>query len=331
MPSDSANDNLDAEFDLDEEAAHWVVRLQADDVTPKDLDAFERWLTTGNAHAEAFRRARDVWAGLGNVSEERITAQAQTTEPARRPRRRRTAYTALAASILFIIAFGAWHQDSLTTILRADYSTNHGEIREATLPDGSVVLLNSDSAIEIGYDDGLRRVTLLKGEAAFDVAPVGEAGNRPFVVEAFGGTARAMGTRFLVRIADGQAQVSVEQHRVAVTAPPNGTGPSIELGEGESVTYTAAGVLGNVDQIDETGAGTWRSGRLIFNQRSLAEVITELNRYRPGRIVIAREPLAARRVSGIFYIDDLSEAVDVIADELGASVVSVPGIVTLLY
>lgn len=321
-----SNDNTNENSRLNEEAAYWLLRLDEGQLSDPERDAFEDWFFANPTHAEAFDRARRAWRDLGRVDEGRVRARV----PVRR-KLRRHALQVLAASIALVFALGAWHVMDPLTVLKADYRTGFGEVRDARLSDGSTVHLNTDSAIAVAYDAESRSITLLKGEVAFDVAPTENGEVRPFVVKALGGAARALGTRYSVRIDGTRVRVAVSEHAVAVSPPHDGAGRTTDVGEGESIVYSAAGALGPITKTDAETEGAWQRGRLVFDRRPLGEVVAELNRYRVGRIVIARDALATKRVSGVFHLDDLSRAVDVIADELDATAVSLPPLVTMIF
>jgi transmembrane sensor len=78
-------------------------------------------------------------------------------------------------------------------------------------------------------------------------------------------------------------------------------------------------------------AMAWRQGRLVFDNVPLRDVVTELGRYRRGRIVVASPSLASRAVSGVFDTADLESALDTICRELGVKMISAGSMVTFLY
>ncbi len=109
-------------------------------------------------------------------------------------------------------------------------------------------------------------------------------------------------------------------------------GPSgaAELGEGESLRYSAEGGVeaplgGRLDDLT-----SWRRGLLVFDEQPLGEVVARLNRYRPGHLLVAPGALAQRRVSGVFRVADLEASLQSISDELGVRSLGLAG-VTLLY
>jgi len=64
---------------------------------------------------------------------------------------------------------------------------------------------------------------------------------------------------------------------------------------------------------------------LVFRQERLSEVVAEINRYRPGHILIADSQLAGRRVDGTFYVAQLDQFFDQVRSAFGASVTRLPG------
>lgn len=199
--------------------------------------------------------------------------------------------------------------------LRADAMTETGERRDVRLGDGSVVQLNTDSAIAIDYSPDRRTVRLLGGEAAFSVAGDPE---RPFVVEAAEGTITALGTRFVVRRNPADVTVMVSEHSVRVSSAADGERDTVDLGEGQELDYGPGGI-GRPHAIDVPTETSWTRGRLVFADRPLSEVVSELARYRKGILTIAGDDLGRRRVSGSFRIDDPDAALATLQRLLGIS------------
>lgn len=301
-----------------DEAARWLAAGEGDGLSDDEMRNFARWLAADPRHARAYAQMEEIWALMGKVP---ATALARTNmglpqlrlprwrgiRTLRRPRR---AWVGPAIAASLALVFIGVAQD-WPTRLRADAMTTTGERRTITLSDGSTVFLDTQSAIAVSITDRRRMVTLLRGEAAFVVAP---DRSRPFTVEANGGFATALSTRFLVRKDGGQAQVLVTEHSVRVTYPlPEGR--SRVVGEGQSVAYDARG-LGRVLPANSYDAMAWTEGVLVFKNRPLSEVVAEIGRYHRGYVQVLGEAQGLR-VSGVFRIDNPIAATDQLQRSLG--------------
>ncbi|WP_422000653.1 FecR family protein [Reyranella sp.] len=330
----------DRQDEIEDSAALWAARLGEG---PIDADAqrrLARWLAEDPRHRAAFAEAQAAWRLMEAVARSPGDALAATPRPllAKGPAKAAARWwrpaMALAASLLVLVAGAIAWQGDLVPLVAADYRTAPGERRTVALADGSRVELGPHSAIALRFDARERRIELLQGLAYFIAAPRRGAEERPFVVQAGTGRARALGTEFEVQRLSGAAEVTVVEHEVAVAARPADAAADAPLAEvvlspGQSVRYSAAG-LGPVRAADLDRALAWRRDRLVFDRAPLAEVVETVNLYRRGRIVLGSAALAQRRVSGVFDMTDPDAVLAAIARELGAHTVSAP-LVTLLY
>ena len=296
-----------------EAAAEWAVLLADDALDDGQQQALQQWLQADARHAEALAFARRTWSALGNLPADkpsRHRALPVAPELARHPRRhaRLRRWGVAACLALLLGGLGLNQSERLLLPLLADHRTASGEVRSLTLADGSEVTLDSASAIRLDYSTSQRRIELLAGAAIFQVAPQAD---RPFVVEASGGSTQALGTRFVVqREAGAGALVGVLEHAVQVKAADQ----QRRLQEGESLRYDAAGLHDAV--LDLQRATSWQRGLLVFDRQPLGQVIEQLNRYRPGYILIGSDAIAQREVSGVFRLDALDDALATLTREM---------------
>lgn len=292
---------------INQAAARWFAERESGDMTAEDEARFAHWLAADLRHARAFEKAGVIWRSmdaqmLASAPPSSRLRPRRFSSPAPR-RRRRWIGSAIAASIaMFVIV-----ESDISTRLQADAMTATGEVREVELPDGSLVMLNTASAIAFAPDG--RTVRLLKGEAAFEVAP---NARHPFTVSAGNGASTALGTRFIVRTSDNGAQVIVTEHSVRVAL----TRQSVVLREGETISYDANS-LGRPRRVAVADADAWTRGRIRVVNRPLGEVVAELNRYHRGYIRVIGKDVALRPVSGTFDIHDPVGVVDMIQRTLG--------------
>jgi len=326
-------DSQGQQHSITEAAADWAVRLHAGALTEQEQTELQRWVASDNRHAVALRFAEQTWMALGDLMKEephrRRPAVANT--PLRRsPRRKRWRVAASVAVLLVATGVGWGLGPEALRHMQADYFTRKGEVRTVLLADGSKVELDSASAIRLDYDGVQRRISLLQGSAIFDVAPMVGEETRPFVVQSAGGQTRALGTRFVVeRKDDRRAWVGVLQHSVAVTMQAASHQDTV-LKQGQAARYSPEDGVVAFDGVDLERATSWRRGVLIFDRMPLAEVIEQLNRYRPGKVVLTNADLGTREVSGVFRLDMLDVALDTLTEELQVQRVDLAG-VSLIY
>jgi len=325
-----------------DEAAAWLVRQDAEPLTPQARAEFERWLEADPVHRLAYDRVRRMWADMDQLPVASTAPEPSGPKPlaslnghARRsvrPARSRTRRSiavgsALAACVaLFVMILVG---SGLPVRWQSDYYTGVGEMRTVKLPDGSVAYLNTGSALRLDFEEGQRSVHLLAGEAEFQVE---HDPDRPFVVRTHHGTAEALGTDFVVRRMEARTWVSVLENRVRV-APQEERGTSsrqVILEPAQRVQLGPDG-LGVVEPVSLKTANAWRRGKVIFENRPLEEVIMEVNRYHWGWIRILGDDLKRLPVNGVFRIDDSEKIVTALEESLHLNAIHLTGYLVVLY
>ncbi|MGE1173933.1 FecR family protein [Pseudomonas sp. BW7P1] len=299
-------------------ALAWLSQLH-DHPSTGDQLIFSQWLHADPAHAEAYARAQVIWElsegparTLADEDASVLQGYLDAMDRPRRPQVRRwAAALAMAACLLLMISLGSgWQPQRWIDDLGADYVSAPGEIRTVTLADQSRVTLDADSAIAVDFSHGERHVQLRRGAGFFSVTHTGE----PFVVEAEKGQARVLGTQFEVRLQPHGAQVTVLSGRVGVTALRDAQQQILTAGQ--QVAY-GEGSAQKLHAVDSEAQLAWRQGWLTYYQSTLADVVQDLRRYYPGRIVLLNDELGARKVSGSFPSRDPQAVLNSLQGVLG--------------
>jgi transmembrane sensor len=298
------------------DAAAWVARLGSDQRTRADDEAFEAWLAADPAHAATYAEHAELWEGVGALAGDAEARAALlggevTALPPPRPVVSRRAVmagfgTAAAASLAIIAA-------PQIDRLRGVYRTAKGQQRQVILADGSQLMLDTDSRIDVTFSDADRRIVLEKGRAHFKVA---RDAARPFRVFVGDDEVRAIGTAFDVRKDRGGTKVTLEEGAVAVyraTDRREGAvrAPSAVLKPGQQARLTPAQPV-QVAAIDLSREQAWRFGRMVLDNAPLGEAVEDLNRYGGRRVVLADPALADVKVSGVFHTRDPDAFVEAI-------------------
>lgn len=286
---------------LNDAALEWIVRLHAGDADDADWQAYDDWKRQDPDAQAAALQAERLWQALGPALE----------KPRQRRTRRQAGALAAVAVVALTGALGLGAFGPPATLL-ADVRTGVGERRTVALADGSKVMLDAASAIDISFDEGHRRLRLLSGQVHVQVAPDAA---RPFEVEALGGTMRALGTGFIVHRGADAVDVAVTEHSVRVRGPADDASGGATVQTGEQVRYAADGRVSAPQPADLDVLTAWQRGRIVFVDRPLAEVMTELERYRPGVVLLRGDAVRGLSVTGSFDSTDT----DALLDELQAT------------
>jgi transmembrane sensor len=309
-----------------DEALDWVVKLKTGEPTRQDIEALQRWRGQSAAHEAAFKEAARLFRHAGIAARELAGAAVDDAEGIQRrimPGRRAFMGGAIAAATAGYLVvrppLGLW--PSLVE-LSADYRTGKGEHRKIAVTSGVSVELNTQTSIALREVQNETRLELISGEAS-----VVAAGNsaKPFVMLAATGRIAALQADFNARCLDDVVAVTCLDGTVDVVH----NGKTVRLGKAEQVSYSPRGMEASVSA-DSDQVTAWQAGLLIFRDQPLADVVDEVNRYRPGKIIITNADLKRRLVNGTFQISKLDGFVPQVQQLFGAQVRSLLGGVVLL-
>ncbi|GEC17404.1 FecR family protein [Nitrobacter winogradskyi] len=314
-----------------DEALEWLARRQNAPLELAEQRQFHEWLLRSPRHGEEYRYLEAMWgspelrkaaegmpaAARGSMNRRRLLSAARYAHS--------WSLRGVAAAAILMIAIGAWQYPALMLRWQADFITATGGRAQVSLPDGSTMLLNTASAVSIDFTNGQRHVTLLEGEAFFDVR---HDPAHPFRVAGHYGETEVKGTAFAVRTESDQDTIVLERGRVEVSRLSD-SGDHVELDPGEMVTATAK-ALSAVARRDPSEILAWREGRIIFENQRLARVLDELRRYYDGIVIVADARVGDLVVTGNYRLDDVPGAIRTLADAAGATMNRLPGGIILL-
>lgn len=310
---------------IEQDAVAWFVRLHDEDATSADRAAHAQWLAADPRHRAKWAEVDQLWSGMEPLQGMKapgvvpLPPLGSARQPVRRAAWRRYA---AAAALVMMVGSASWM--ATQPGLFADERTAAGESRIVSLPDGSQVELATASALSVDFSDDVRRVVLHDGEAFFTVT---HNPDRPFRVEAAGGSVTVLGTAFDVKNTGDRVAVAVERGRVEVAGA---TGSPVRLSPGETVQYGANGIDAPRTVAPDM-IGLWREGRLAFENAPLPQVLHDLERYRRGRIVVMGSGLDKLTVTGMFDARQTDAALDTIEKTLPVRLVRLGDLLVLAY
>lgn len=266
---------------LVQDAAHWCMRLHAEDFSEEERGEFQRWLAADPRHAAEYAEMEEIWA----LSEllPRTPAPELRNHAATRPL--------------------GWLQGWIPSNYQR-YEAE-GNVRHAVLPDGSEVELDLNTQLSFANFKDIRRVSLDRGEAYFHVT---HDSAHPFVVKAGNGSITVTGTRFNVWKYQDNVVVTVTEGSVKVRS--EGSGNDSSLTPGMQASYYPGLLQPLVEAVDTRQTLAWREGRLVLDDLPLSKALPLINRYLDAPLVLGDRSAAKLRIGGIYSTRDIRSLVD---------------------
>jgi transmembrane sensor len=324
---------------INDEASNWLAKLDRG-LSDEEDSQLKEWLVSNEENRRVLFNMANLWDKMDSLSKLQDLFP-HVSQPKSADRRLSLALAAsifaIGFSVIWLYLVGAGEQVSTPVLvdtsqpspLVADYNdiyeTAIGEHSSVNLPDGTEVILNTDSHIQVTYTDRERYIVLSRGEAHFDVA---KDEKRPLTVQAGDKYIQAVGTAFNVEMRLNEAvELIVTEGKVVVIdniQPGKGIRHSIPIritqdlpvvSEGESATLDSAGPQIRKMDADEIAADlSWREGNLIFEGETLEEAIFEISRYTSVKFEILDERLKTIRVAGLFKAGDINGLLETLQD-----------------
>jgi transmembrane sensor len=299
--------------EIDQRAAHWLIKQREHEWSAEDQAALDAWLSQSWAHSAAYWRVKAAWSYA-----DRVAMLPRPSEASRIGEFVRGMFPALlkvAAVIAVVAALGAGVMALKPQSQERTYATLVGGRETIAFADGTKIELNTDTVIRARMTTQERTVWLDKGEAYFAVK---HDPAHPFIVYSGNRRITDVGTHFVVRHDTGRTEVAVTQGRVRFDAQEGGANTrvatltpgdvAVATGSAMSLTHKTSGELAN--------ELSWMKGVLIFKHTALGDAVSEFNRYSQTKLVIADPVVAALEIRGVFRTHDAALFARVVRDAL---------------
>ncbi|MFT3789892.1 MAG: FecR domain-containing protein [Rudaea sp.] len=295
-------------IEMEGQAERWFVRLREPDCTDEERAACARWRAVDPTHEAAFRDVESIWQRSGEFGDDPLIAAAlHAAERDKAPRQQRWRH-AWRWAVPLVATLAALALLTSRIPPKSDppamsYHTEVGERYRIELPDGTAVVLDTNTDLVVRYTNQRRLIDLSQGQAQFEVT---HDVQRPFIVRAIGGTVTATGTQFDVRVQNAAATVTLLEGSVVVEAPADTaqSHPPTILSPGQQLRFDRTGREWSTVAADLASARAWTQGNLLANNWLLPQLVAEMNRYSATPIRLADPALANVRISGTFRAGD---------------------------
>jgi len=322
MIRDQSGDPSDFSDRIEEAARDWIIK-QDQGFTAEEQDRFFDWLAADPRNANAYGEFRNTWKELDVFvqwkPEHSLSPNPNLLSRLKSPVRFAIPKLLWGLAACLIIGFSLWGLNGGFVLKEANSvpTTVATAYEKHVLNDGSVIELNRGAQVTVNYSRKRRDITLVAGEAYFDVA---KDSKRPFVVKAGEVAVEALGTAFNIDLESEQVEVLVTEGQILLETPSFESNslpteaetykPRRALSEGE-VTVISSEMLSISPEIEQVSANdivkrlAWKAGLLEFTRAPLSEVVDQFNRYNDQQIVIADDNLGNLEITAAVKPDDL--------------------------
>ncbi|UVL57202.1 FecR domain-containing protein [Pseudomonas sp. B21-035] len=307
---------MTAQASIEQHAAEWILRLGEGELSEAERQALEAWRRQDARHEATFTRMQAILEQMHSLRPQRQPVRAALRTPANGQRRaqypRRVLLgLALLAALGVPLSLSGWHPQNLL----ADLHTAPAQWQSHTLSDGTRVILEGNSALDLRFSAHERRIELLRGKVLVDVA---HDSSRPFVVATADGTFQALGTRFVVARGGAGSELTMLESQVMVRSAEQDKSLAVGKGGRAWVRRDDLGLLASIDPASVDQA--WQRHQLVVEQSPLVDVLDALARQRRGHLSFDRKALADLRVSAVLPLDDSERALQLLAEVLPISI-----------
>lgn len=295
--------------DIAKSAADWFTLSMDAAFSDKDAKCLQEWRDAHPEHERAWQHIHQMRVSLqqlhGHAAYKTLSA---LHSPSRRSALKSLAWLGMAAGGGLLASHTQTWQRQV-----ADYSTGTGELKTVALSDGTQIVLNTSSAIDVQLTETMRLVTLRYGEVMVTTGhQPGE--HRAFQLITDHGRIEPVGTQFNVRHLEHSTAVTVLEGAVKIQPQD---GQAVMLQKGMHTTFSREQSATPEPALQQVGA--WRKHLLFANNMRLSELVQELARYRPG-LIRCDEAVADLRISGVFPLNNTTLALEAIPNSLPVSI-----------
>lgn len=285
-------------------AAQWLALVESGAASEQELAKLQSWRDEHISHEKAWQKAQLLKQRFAELPSP--LAMASLDRPT--PNRRQVLKGLLGISVV-TPAVWVTSQQLPIAAWQADLSTRTGERRQVSLADGSLLDLNTATAVNI--DISRRYLQLVQGEVALRVA-----GIEPFTIDTVNGEALLNQGDMCIRQIGDESLLSVSTG-FAYVYPRDQQPLKLQAGQQVRIAMNQVGSIRPFD-VDQSG---WRDGVMVADNQRLGDFLRDLDRYRPG-LLYWSQALESLRVTGTFKLDDTDRILALLAASLPLDIIS---------
>ena len=289
-----------------EEKAAYFFTCKKDGFTKTQELEFQIWIKENIEHKKAFEKVemlQSLYLSLPSDIKSKISQEVHRNIKSRNSLRKSN-FLKFAASVIFIIGASLFGINGYMNFgIKHTYTSNQ-EIKNIVLPDGSKVILDAKTKLDIKYFSDKREINIIEGKALFDVT---SNPNKPFIVNANMIKVEVLGTNFEVKNEIDKIVVDVINGKVKVEQNKNNEFQQLAiLTKGKHISFDKQSKKVILKELDTNSIASWKDGILFFQDYSLEKAINEFKKYQDINITIQKD-IKNYTVSGSFSIHEIDK------------------------
>ncbi|QKF58242.1 FecR family protein [Aliarcobacter lanthieri] len=290
---------------IEEKAAYFFTCKKDGFIENQELE-FKSWTEENVAHKKAFEkveRLQSLYSSLSKDIKSKISQEVHQNIKSRNSLKKSN-FLKIVASIILIVAVSFFAVNEYINFgIKHNFATNT-QIQEIDLPDGSKVILDAKTVLDIKYYSDKREVNIINGKALFDVSP---DTTKPFIVNANMIKVEVLGTNFEVKNDAEKISVDVISGKVKVGQNQNDEFRDLAvLTNGKHISFDKLNGKMILKDIDVRSIASWKDGVLFFQDYTLEKAIDEFKKYQDVNVLIQKD-IKNYTVSGSFSIHDMDK------------------------
>lgn len=281
------------------EAMEWLVLSWSGETGQEFERSLQTWLNQDRQHQQAWQYLKNISGQLDRVPTKAATNSLRSAD---KVGSRRRFLSILVALFIGVAVTPLLLRHRYGQSLMADLRTQTGEIKTHILEDGTRLIMNTDSSVDLHFSAELRVIELISGEVQITTA--NDQLGRPFKVNTREGSIQPVGTVFTVRNTAHHTAVSVQEGAVKIASSNHST---VKINAGNFARFNASELV--------TGSNTsepdWVHGKFSAEQMRLDQFFAEISRYRKGIIRVHPE-IASMRLTGRFDLHNTDRTLEMV-------------------
>ncbi|MEQ1766562.1 MAG: FecR family protein [Methylotenera sp.] len=300
-----------------EKAVEWHLQLHSASASAADFANFSAWQHQNPAHALAYQRIESMWGKFGDIEPNAAKASIESALKSGKSIKKIAQHgKGITLGFLALVSSYSALQTQPAQVWLAENKTAIGVQRSIVLADGSTLMLNTNTALDIDFSGHQRLIKLYQGEVLITVA---KDKSRPLIITTEQGTAQALGTKFNVKTDAEATQVAVVESKVEACTKPSlfsfNQKTCITLHPNQSTTMRSKHI-DSARNVDAESISGWSTGTLAIDNQALDQVLVELQRYSSVQIQFNQAEISQMRVSGVLPLHNIEQSLHLLADKL---------------